>query len=168
VASSIRLAERTFRNTTDFELKTATAPITLYSDQLKGKTAAELDATWEAELEKGKKLPNYTREFYMSGMLRSMFYEFNGAEGNVAIQLMQLGDRVLVGLPFEVLTIIGQKIRAAYPEAVIASCTGGYECYLPTAEDFPKGGYETDNGTIWNPDTGDRVIEAAIAALKAF
>lgn len=168
LASSIRLAGRTFRDTTDFTIKSASAPITLYSDQLKGKSLADLTAVWEKELAAAKENAEYTREFYKSAMLYGMYKEFNGPEANVAVQLMQLGDRVLVGLPFEVLTVIGKNIRAEFPNAAVVSCTAGYECYLPIAEDFPKGGYEADDGTIWNPDTGERVVNTAIEALKKF
>ncbi|MBE6381134.1 MAG: hypothetical protein E7047_09425 [Lentisphaerae bacterium] len=168
MANSIRLAERTFRDTTDFELKSAGTTITVHAPGLAGKTAGEVAAAWKTELDKAQTSSTYSNEFYMTGMYNATFEEFNGADAELDIQLIQLGDRTVVGLPFEVLTIIGQKIREVHPDAAIASCTAGYECYLPTKADFPKGGYETDAGTVWAEDTGDNVIAKAIEALNAF
>ena len=168
LACSIRLAERTFRKTTEFELKNQQTMLKLYSDILSGKTAGELASTTRSALEKSREKCEFDIDFYMADMAESMYKNFNGPEGEVPIQLLQLGDRVLVTLPFEVLTIIGEKIRAEFPDAAIVSCAGGYEGYLPCAADFPKGGYETYTGTIWNQDTGDRVVEAAVEALKNF
>ena len=168
MASSIRLAGRTFRDTTDFTLKCAMHNLHVKSDKLAGWTAEEIDKRWAEEVEKAKNTSDYSRDFYMTGMLYGKFHEFNGSEADLSIQLMQLGDRVLVGLPFEVLTAIGVGIREVYPDAAVVSCTAGYECYLPVASDFPKGGYEADAGTVWNPDTGDNVIVESIKALKDF
>ena len=168
MSSSIRLAKRTFRDTTDFTLKCATHDLHVKSDMLKGITAEEIDKRWAEETLKAQETSTYSREFYMTGMMYNMFHEFNGSEADLDIQLIQLGDRVLVGLPFEVLTAIGVGIREVYPDAAVVSCTAGYECYLPVASDFPKGGYESESGTVWAPDTGDNVIAESIKALKNF
>ena len=168
MASSIRLAERMFRDTTDFALKCANHNLHVKSDMLNGMTAGDVDKHWAEELKKAENTSSYSQDFYMAGMMHSMFHEFNGSEADLSIQLMQLGDRVLVGLPFEVLTAIGIGIREVYPDAAVVSCTAGYECYLPVASDFPKGGYEANAGTVWAPDTGDNVIAESITALKEF
>ena len=168
MASSIRLAGRTFRDTTDFTLKCAVRSLHVKSDRLAGLTAEVIDKRWAEEVKKAQSTSTYNRDFYMTGMQYNMFHEFNGSEADLPIQLMQLGDRVLVGLPFEVLTVIGTGIREVYPDAAVVSCTGGYEGYLPVSSDFPKGGYEADAGTIWNPDTGDNVIAESVKALADF
>ena len=135
---------------------------------VEGKTLDEIKQVWQAELEKAAKTSEYTEAFFMAGMRHEKISNHHGADARFNIQLVQLGDHTLVGLPFEVLTVIGTKIREAHPEASIISCTGGYDCYLPIAEDFPKGGYEADAGTVWAPDTGDNVIAESITALKEF
>lgn len=168
MASSIRLAGRTFRDTTDFTLKCATRNLHVKSEMMEGLTAESIDKMWAEEIQKAESTSTYSREFYMTGMMHSVYHEFNGTEADLSIQLMQLGDRVLVGLPFEVLTAIGVGIREVYPEAAVVSCTAGYECYLPVASDFPKGGYEADAGTVWAPETGDNVIAESIKALDDF
>jgi len=168
MSSCIRLAERTYRNTSNFTLKCDNVMINLHSNMLENKSAEELDRMWAEELQKAQKTSTYSREFYMTGMQHSVFQRIQGADYQVPIQLMQLGDRTIVGLPFEVLTAIGVGIREVFPDAAVASCTGGYECYLPLSSDFPKGGYESLSGTIWEPETGEKVIAASIAALKEF
>ena len=168
MAAAIRLAERSFRESTGFNLKCAAIPLRVKSGMLAGKSVEEIDRRWQEELEKAQNAATYNREFYMAGMMRNIYHEFNGAEADLYIQLIQLGDVVLAGLPFEVLTAIGTAIREVHPDAAIISCCGGYECYLPLAADFPKGGYETSAGTVWDADTGNRVVEAVISALKEF
>ena len=167
MASSIRLAERTFRNTGDFELKTSNTTLKVISRH-QGKTAEEITQKWQEELAKARESKQYCQELYLSGMAYGMYNEFNGHTADLPIQLMQLGDRTIAALPFEVLTIIGEKIREVFPDTAVVSCAGGYECYLPYSTDFPKGGYETNNGTVWQENTGDNVVSATINALKHF
>ena len=168
LASSIRLAERTFRKTTDFEIKTANAMLKVNAPALVGKSAEDVDKIWRDALDAAKNSSDYNNKFYMAGMLLATYQDYKSSETVLPIQLMQLGDRTLVGLPFEVLTIIGKKIREVFPDAAVVSCTGGYEGYLPMKEDFPKGGYEATGGTILAEDTGDNIVATAIAALKEF
>ena len=167
MASSIRLAGRTFRRTTDFELKTAAATLKVISRN-QGKSQSEIAQKWQDELARAQQNKKYSQELYTAGMAYEIYNEFNGHEADLPIQLMQLGDRTIAALPFEVLTIIGKKIREVFPDAAVVSCAGGYECYLPTAADFPKGGYETYTGTVWQENTGDNVIAKTIEMLKDF
>ena len=47
------------------------------------------------------------------------------------------------------------------------SCAGGYQGYLPLAADHLRGGYETDEiPAHFAPDTGDRLLEAALRWLE--
>ena len=93
---------------------------------------------------------------------------FQSKEFDIPIQLLQLGKKVLVCLPFEILTDLGQKLREACPEALIVSLTGGYEDYLPLAADFEKGGYETESEANFLPDTGDRILAECIRRIRNF
>ncbi len=168
LASSIRLAERTFRDTTDFTMKKSLRMFDVVAPYLQSHSAEEVDAAWKAELVKAQQTGQYTEEFYMLSMNKGILEEFGSGATQLPIHLLQLGDRVIVGLPFEVLTMIGVNIRKEFADAAVVSCCGGYECYLPLEEDFPKGGYETDAGTVWAKNTGDNVVAEAIAALKEF
>ena len=167
MASSIRLAERSFRNTTDFELKTSAATLKVISRN-QDKTAEELTQKWQNELVKARENKQYSQDLYLAGLAYEVYREFNGHTADLPIQLMQLGDRTIAALPFEVLTIIGKKIREVFPNTAVVSCAGGYECYLPYSTDFPKGGYEAYNGTVWQENTGDNVVSATIESLKRF
>ena len=129
----------------------------------------EIDNAFNKSLQTARATGKSPEDFYMDHMRMEFFHVTGGkVTYDLPIQLMQLGDKVLVCLPFEVLTNVGAKIRESHPEAVIVSCSCGYQCYLPLAEDFPKGGYETDGGTVLAHDTGDRIAAAAIAALDHF
>ena len=91
---------------------------------------------------------------------------FGAKDFDIPIQLLRLGRRVLVALPFEILTDFGLKLRAACPEATVVSMTGGYEDYLPLAADFAKGGYETESEADFLPDTGDRVLAECVKQIR--
>jgi len=79
---------------------------------------------------------------------------------------VRLGDKVLVGVPFEVVSAIGLALKKACPNAVMTTLTGGNEMYLPTAADFQNGGYETEWGANFAPETGDNIAAAAIALAQ--
>ena len=169
LARSVKLYDWTFRKTGDFDLKTACVMMEVKSNMLEGKTMQEIDNAFNKSLQTARATGKSPEDFYMDHMRMEFFHVTGGkVTYDLPIQLMQLGDKVLVCLPFEVLTNVGAKIRESHPEAVIVSCSCGYQCYLPLAEDFPKGGYETDGGTVLAHDTGDRIAAAAIAALDHF
>lgn len=84
-------------------------------------------------------------------------------EFNLPLRFLRLGDKVLCGMPFEVLSGISLRLKEANPEAVLTSITGGYEGYLPMLKDFPHKGYECSFGaTHVAPGTGDAALECAI------
>ena len=81
----------------------------------------------------------------------------------VPLRFLRLGDKVLTGMPFEVLSAISLKLKEANPEAVLISITGGYNGYLPLAEEFPKEGYECSFGaTHFAQGTGDAALKCAL------
>jgi hypothetical protein len=87
-------------------------------------------------------------------------YEFD-----LPLQIIKLGGKTLIGMPYEVLSQIGLKLQASCPDARLISLTGGYNGYLPLKEDFPLGGYETV-AALFCPDTGDRFLDVAIRSAK--
>ena len=167
LARSIRLNELNFRKADDFTLATAsfTVPGTLF--RIANHDTMEKD--YQAALADAKKHPHEYRPELAEASNRYMIAKrFADKKFDIPIQLLRLGCHVIVGLPFEVLTAIGLELRAACPEAVIASITGGYESYLPLASDFPKGGYETDDGANFEPETGNNILAACIREVKKF
>jgi len=164
---SIRLNELNFRKADDFKL--ATGNFTVRGTLVRIANHATMEQDYQAALADAKKYPHEYRPELAEASNRYLTAKrFADRNFDIPIQLLRLGRHVIVGLPFEVLTAIGLELRAACPEAVIASVTGGYESYLPLAADFPKGGYETDNGANFEPETGNRVLAACIEEVKKF
>jgi len=85
------------------------------------------------------------------------------------VQLVRVGETVLVGMPFEVLSEISLKLKRAFPQSVLVSIANGYEGYLPLAYEYERGGYEaTPDSTHFQIGTADRLLEKALGELKTF
>ena len=70
---------------------------------------------------------------------------------------------MLAGMPFEVLSEISTRLKAANPNAVLISITGGFNGYLPLEHEFDKGGYEpSPGGTHFAKGTAEKFLYAAI------
>jgi len=82
------------------------------------------------------------------------------------MRFLHLGSKILVGMPFEVLTEIGLELRKACPNAILTSITGGYDGYLPLAKHQEQGGYEVEDGTEFIIGTGDAFLKTAINELN--
>jgi len=69
----------------------------------------------------------------------------------VPIQAFRVGDLGIAAIPNEVLVEIGLELKARSPfkQAYTHSNAGGYFGYLPNAEQFRLGGYESWIGTCW-------------------
>jgi neutral ceramidase len=89
----------------------------------------------------------------------------------VEVQAFLLGDVALVGLPSEIFTEFGLKIKAEspFPETFVAELVNGWHGYIPTQEAFQHGGYETRLGYTSRlvPEAGDRMVEAVLTMLQA-
>jgi len=81
------------------------------------------------------------------------------------IQTFRIGDLGVAAIPNEVLVEIGLELKAKTPfkRAFTHSNAGGYFGYLPTAEQFRLGGYETWIGTCWfEEQTAGEVVSAVL------
>ncbi len=65
---------------------------------------------------------------------------------DMEITVVRIGDVAIVALPGELFVEIGLSIKkhSPFPITVIATLANGSLCYLPTAEAFRTGGYETE------------------------
>ena len=65
--------------------------------------------------------------------------------------LVKIGSIVLVPVPFEVSCEIGMRLRTynKYGHTLALGCTNGYNSYLPTRDQIPRGGYEVDR-FLWS------------------
>lgn len=87
----------------------------------------------------------------------------------VEVQLLRIGESVLVTMPFEVLSEISLKMKRAYPHSVLVSIANGYEGYLPFAYEYERGGYEASaESTHFEIGTADRLLDRVLAELKTF
>jgi hypothetical protein len=81
------------------------------------------------------------------------------------IQALRVGDRAIVGVPGELFCELGLQIKErAWPmQALVSSCTNGRVGYIPTADAFQRGGYETTFGpsSMLAPEAGALIVETA-------
>lgn len=169
LASTIRLNELVFRKTDDFKLAAANFTVPGKLSRTAGYDRKQKEARWQAEVERAKREMLPVDEALIAESYRyDIADRYPSDDVAIPVQMLRLGHQVLVGLPFEVLSAIGLELRAACPEALVTTITGGYEGYLPLAADFPKGGYETDQGSNFAPATGNDILNACIEAVKKF
>jgi len=100
----------------------------------------------------------------MQEAFRARLYPEN--RHTIDVQFVQVGSMTFVGLPFEVLSELGLKMKEACAESVLVSCAGGYQGYLPLQYEYGRGGYEASaDSTHFEPGTADRLLEVIIARL---
>ena len=103
----------------------------------------------------------------MNALFRSRLYRRD--RFSIPVQFIKIGETVLVGLPFEVLSEFSLKMKARYPNSVLCSCTGGYQGYLPFAYEYDRGGYEaTPASTHFVPGTAERLLETTLTKLASW
>lgn len=84
------------------------------------------------------------------------------------VQVFQLGEELaVVGLPGEVFVDLGLAIKenSPYKHTIIVELTNSHIAYVPTAEAFTRGGYETINSRL-APGGGELLADTAIALLQ--
>jgi neutral/alkaline ceramidase-like enzyme len=87
----------------------------------------------------------------------------------VELHLLQIGPAVLAGIPAEPFAEIGLaiKARSPFPHTWFGGYVGGWSGYIPTPEEYPRGGYEVETSPF-TPDAAARVVEDTVAALVDF
>jgi neutral ceramidase len=90
-------------------------------------------------------------------------------EHPLELHMLQIGPAVLAGIPAEPFCEIGLaiKARSPFPHTWFGGYVGGWSGYIPTAEEYPRGGYEVDTSPF-TPEAAARVIEDTAAALRDF
>jgi neutral ceramidase len=86
------------------------------------------------------------------------------------VQVLAIGDCVIVGVPGELFVEYGLQIKeAAWPaRALVATCANGRVGYIPTLAAFRRGGYETTFGpsSMLAPEAGERLADTAVALVR--
>jgi len=89
---------------------------------------------------------------------------------DIEIAGLRVGDGALVALPGEIFAGIGRGIRAASPyrHTALAELANGSYGYVPTAEAFAGGGYETwlCRSSRLAPDTAGKMVEGGRRVLE--
>jgi neutral ceramidase len=96
-------------------------------------------------------------------------------EVGVELQVLRIGDAVLVGIPGEPFVEIGLAIKAASPALLTLVCgyTNGNRFYIPTAAAFEQGGYEVESHRNFlqpagpTREWGERLVAAAGELIEA-
>ncbi|MEW6751265.1 MAG: neutral/alkaline non-lysosomal ceramidase N-terminal domain-containing protein [Candidatus Latescibacterota bacterium] len=144
LADAIILADRAFREDREPVLRAEAWPVAVQAI-----VPGPSGGTAEAERERARRAACYP-----------------GGRWTVPVQFAWIGRTALVALPFEVLAEIGLRVKERLPEAVLVSCAGGYEGYLPLAHEYERGGYEaTDRSAHFTPGTADRLLEVILGRL---
>ncbi|MBM4429436.1 MAG: hypothetical protein FJ026_03685 [Chloroflexi bacterium] len=82
------------------------------------------------------------------------------------MQALALGPLVLVAIPGEPFVEIGQRIRQAVSDPVLAvGYANGYLGYLPTAQAHTEGGYEVAESPF-SPQAEDLLVATALALAQ--
>lgn len=160
---SIRMNERRFRVMPEFSLATAklAVPVTMKHLLNRKRFAQDYEDMWQQALQQ----PEFSEAFIEATNTMLNLLQYPSDTLTMPLQFLRLGEHTLAGLPFECLSLVGERLRAACPRVILTSITGGYEGYLPLQEQFAAGGYEV-SGNHFMQNTGDRYLAAAIAHLK--
>ncbi|MGD9714975.1 MAG: neutral/alkaline non-lysosomal ceramidase N-terminal domain-containing protein [Thermomicrobiales bacterium] len=92
-----------------------------------------------------------------------------GGKSHIAttIQVLMLGDIALAGTQGEPFCEIGLavKSRSPFPRTWFGGYTGPWLAYIPTAEEYPKKGYEVET-TPFSPEAAGILVEEGIRLLE--
>lgn len=103
-----------------------------------------------------------------SNMAHSRAERFGGKSHiSTTVQVLMLGDVALAGTQGEPFCEIGLavKARSPFPQAWFGGYTGPWLAYIPTANDYPKKGYEVDT-TPFAPEAAGILVEEASQLLE--
>ncbi|MDP1564198.1 MAG: LamG-like jellyroll fold domain-containing protein [Pirellulaceae bacterium] len=93
-----------------------------------------------------------------------------GQERTMWLQVLQIGDVYLVGVPAEYFTVLGLEIkrRSPFPNTFVCGLSNDYVGYLPDRKGFQNGGYQTWMGLhcFAEVGTGELVVEQCLEMLN--
>jgi hypothetical protein len=118
------------------------------------KTASEKLAKWKSQLQAARAKGDeagITEAIYMArraDIQLRMADDFGGkTSAGVRAHFIAFGDAALVGCNIEPFCEIGLAVkqRSSFPATCLCGYTNGRMAYMPTAEEWAKGGYEVEN-----------------------
>ncbi|HET8521898.1 MAG TPA: hypothetical protein VFL82_01620 [Thermomicrobiales bacterium] len=115
----------------------------------------------------GQPIPASLARTYAMGVLQ---LAERASEGEIELQVMRIGNFVIVGLPGEIFVEFGLAIKAGVPSgrAAVVGLANGIIGYVPTREAYAQGGYETwPTPTSWSaPGTGEAMVESVMGHIQ--
>jgi hypothetical protein len=139
---------------------------------------SEREADLDARIGRGEGRASTNLVAYQVNWLRAMI-DLGDARPtalDAEIWAARLGECAIVGAPGEIFGQIGHEVRAGSPAAVtiFAGYSNGTLGYVPTAAEFPFGGYEPavshrgyGQPAPFRPDAGEMIVDAAHELLGA-
>jgi hypothetical protein len=102
---------------------------------------------------------------------RAVLAAQRGGARETWIQAIVLGEVAFVGVPAEFFTVLGQEIKARSPyrHTVVAELANDYIGYVPDAEAYTLGGYQTWTGlhSFVEPGTGEKIVDECVTLLRS-
>jgi hypothetical protein len=110
----------------------------------------------------------------ISAVFRNMRKELapqQGQERETWLQVMQIGDIAIVGVPAELFTQLGLDIknRSPFRYTYVAELANDWIGYIPNREGHKLGGYQCWTGlhSFAEPGTGERIVDEVVDMLKS-
>lgn len=101
---------------------------------------------------------------------RRQLKPLQGQQRTMWLQVLQIGDVYLVGVPAEYFTVLGLEIkrRSPFPNTFVCGLSNDYVGYLPDRKGFQNGGYQTWMGLHCFAEigTGELVVEQCVEMLN--
>jgi len=87
------------------------------------------------------------------------------------LMAVRIGKSAIIGIPGELFSGLGRQIKlaSAWKPTFVIELANGCVGYIPTAEAFTGGGYETDlaRSSKLIPEAGDMIVQKAVELLSA-
>ncbi len=138
------------------------------------KSAEEKLDQWKAKLKAARETGDEAAATEATYMARRadiqlrMADDFGGkASAGIRTHFITFGDVALIGCNIEPFCEIGLAIKrqSPFPLTMMCGYTNGRMAYLPTAEEWAKGGYEVDNSPF-GQDAAEALIAEILHTLK--
>jgi hypothetical protein len=114
-----------------------------------------------------EELRSCTFQYKRANLILGIAKKFYGqSEADIEVQIIQIGEIAMIGVPLEPFSAIGVQIREQSPfrYTMVSGYTNGSNGYLPTADEFPRGGYEPWY-SAFAPDAADKLVAQIVGLL---
>lgn len=124
--------------------------------------AEEKFRVWEEKGAKPQELANPRGEFIHARFTYHRAKEFAGRKTlTTELQVIRIGELLIVGLPGEVFVEIGLELKRARPDTFLFSLSNDSLDYVPLSAAYDEGGYEPE-WTILGRGAGEKILEAGL------